>query len=274
MTSRRIMIPLTTFRIEYAQRYPLLIYPPQKVSVMNDKKCKKNSKPVNEKVNKPNILTDISLLSSQEPPIDQFHKIVANYRPHKIELGNENLYDYAINYFKKIRETPPLMIVPSPKNPAEYPLISYKTSMSPLFLYKTEKITVEDTKTQLNKAVSEAPHAYKKLYVSCLTECPFTGKIDVDYTLHELCLYYHKYELDEITLCDTCGKLSFENFRYLVSSLLLFGVPKSRIGFQFRITDDFYYIQRYAREHGFMKWDVVETPVYIKRRQISYEDII
>ena len=223
---------------------------------------------------KSNILTDISLLSSQEPPIDQFHKIVANYCPHKIELGNENLYDYAINYFKKIRETPPLMIVPSPKNPAKYPLISYKTSMSPLFLYRTEKITVDDTKTKLNKAVYEAPHAYKKLYVSCLTECPLTGKIDVDYTLHELCLYYHKYELDEITLCDTCGKLTFENFRYLVSSLLLFGVPKSRIGFQFRITDDFYYIQRYARDHGFMKWDVVETPVYIKRRQISYEDII
>ena len=235
---------------------------------------KKKSKVVYDKLSKPNILTDISLLTSHESPIDQFHKIIANCKPDKIELGNENLYDYATDYFEKKRQTPPLLIVPSPKNPAKYPIISYKTSMSPMYQSKMERISVEDTKTKLIEAAIQAPHAYKKLYVSCLTECPLTGPVDIDYTLHEICVYHHRYQLDEITLCDTCGKLTFENFQYLMSCLSLFGVPKSRIGFQFKMTDDFYYIRRYARDNGWLKWDVVDRPMYLQGRHISYEDII
>lgn len=222
---------------------------------------------------KPNILTDISLLKSREPPIDHFHKIVANYRPNKIQLINEYLYDYAIHYFKERKEDPPIMFVPSPQNPADYPFISYKTSMSPVYQLKTQNITIEETKRKITDVMSRAPQSYKKLYVSCLTQCPFAGPIDVDYTLHELCVYYHKYGIDELSLCDTCGKLDYENFRYLVSCLSYFGIPKSRIGFQFRMTDDFQYMRRYARENGLLNWDVVETPAYKYGRQISYEDL-
>lgn len=223
-------------------------------------------------LHKPLILTDISLLYSRESPIDQFHKTITNRQPHKIQLINESLYDYAKEYFKQRGQTPPLMIVPSPKNPAKYSIISYKTSMSPIYQIKRENITVEETKTTLKCLNNQAPDAYKKLYVNCLTECPYSGPIDVDYTLYELC-QYHKYGLDEITLCDTCGKLDYENFRYLVSCLIYFGVPKSRIGFQFRMTADFPYIRRYAQENGFLKWDVVDSPVYEKGRPISYADL-
>jgi len=219
---------------------------------------------------KPNVLTDVSLLHSREPTIDQFHKIVANHRPHKIELGNESLYDYAIQYFEKRRQDPPLLIVHSPKNPTIYPLISYRTSISPLYQTITEKMTVKE----IHQKLEEAPRcAYKKLYVTCLTECPVTGPIDVAETLHEVCRYFHRYDLDEISLCDTCGTLTYENFRYLVSSLLFFGVPTSRVGFQLRKTADFPYMRRYAREHGWLNWDVVDTPVYRQGSQISYEDI-
>jgi hypothetical protein len=45
-----------------------------------------------------NVLTDISLLNSREPDIDQFHKVITNRQPHKIQLPNESLYDYATKY--------------------------------------------------------------------------------------------------------------------------------------------------------------------------------
>lgn len=222
---------------------------------------------------KPGILTDVSLLSTREPDIDQFHRIITNNRPHKIELGNEFLYDYAKKYFKERKQVSPILIVSSPKNPNNYPLVSYKTSISPIYQIKTENITLEETKIQLKHVVAKTPQSYKKLYVSCLTECPFAGPIDIDTTLYELCLYYHKYGINELSLCDTCGKLDYESFRYLVSSLSHFGIPKSRIGFQFRMTADFPYIRRYAEEYGYYKWDVVDSPIHRKNRVISYEDI-
>ena len=223
-------------------------------------------------LHKPLILTDISLLYSHESPIDQFHKIITNHRPHKIQLTNESLYDYATQYFKKRGQSSPVMIVPSPKSPAKYPVVSYKTSISSIYQIKRENITLEETRATLKYLTNQAPTTYKRLYVECLTECPYSGPIDVDYTLYELC-QYHKYGLDEIILCDTCGKLDYESFRYLVTCLIYFGIPKSRIGFQFRLTADFPYIRRYAQENGLIKWDVVDSPVHKKERPISYKDI-
>jgi len=234
----------------------------------------KEFKPPAKLFHKPNILTDISLLKSREPDIDQFHKIITSRQPHKIQLPNESLYDYAKDYFKQRKQLSPILIVPSPKNPRDYPMISYNTSISPIYQIKTENITIEQTKAKLKHVVSKTPQTYKRLYVSCLTECPYAGPIDVDTTLYELCTYYHKYGVDELTLCDTCGKLNYENFRYLVSSLSYFGIPKSRIGFQFRMTDEFHYKLMYAEENGFYKWDVVDSPIHRKNRAISYEDIL
>ena len=222
---------------------------------------------------KPGILTDVSLLSSREPDIDEFHKIITNRQPHKIQLSNESLYDYATKYFKQRKQVSPILIVPSPKDPKQYPYISYQTSISPIYQIKTENITIEETKAKLKYVISRTPKTYKKLYVSCLTECPYAGSIDIDTTLYELCTYYHKYGIDELSLCDTCGKLDYENFQYLVSCLSYFGIPKSRIGFQFRMTVDFPYIRRYAEENGYYKWDVVDSPIHRKNRTISYDDI-
>jgi hypothetical protein len=222
---------------------------------------------------KPGILTDVSLLSSREPDIDEFHKIITNRQPHKIQLSNEYLYDYATKYFKQRKQVSPILIVPSPKDPKQYPYISYQTSISPIYQIKTENITIEETNAKLKYVISRTPKTYKKLYVSCLTECPYAGSIDIDTTLYELCTYYHKYGIDELSLCDTCGKLDYENFQYLVSCLSYFGIPKSRIGFQFRMTVDFPYIRRYAEENGYYKWDVVDSPIHRKNRTISYDDI-
>jgi hypothetical protein len=39
------------------------------------------------------------------------------------------------------------------------------------------------------------------------------------------------------------------------------------------MTADFHYMLMYAEENGFYKWDVVDSPVYEKGRQISYADV-
>ena len=233
----------------------------------------KGFKPLSKTFDKLNVLTDISMLNSREPDIDQFHKVITSRQPHKIQLPNESLYDYATKYFKQRKQLSPILIVPSPKDPKKYPYVSYNTSISPIYQIKKENITIDETKANLKHILSKTPQTYKKLYVSCLTECPYAGQIDIDSTLYELCTYYHKYGVDELSLCDTCGKLNYENFRYLVSSLSFFGIPKSCIGFQFRMTDDFHYMLMYAEENGFYKWDVVDTPIYRKKRAISYDDL-
>lgn len=241
---------------------------------MISRRILKGFKPPSKTFDKLNVLTDISMLKSREPDIDQFHKVITSRQPHKIQLPNESLYDYATNYFKERKQLSPILIVPSPKNPKKYPYVSYKTSISPIYQIKKENITIDETKANLKHILLKTPQTYKKLYVSCLTECPYAGPIDIDTTLYELCTYYHKYGIDELSLCDTCGKLDYENFRYLVSSLSYFGIPKSRIGFQFRMTADFHYMLMYAEENGFYKWDVVDSPpIHRKNRAISYDDL-
>jgi hypothetical protein len=241
---------------------------------MISRRILKGFKPPSKTFDKLNVLTDISMLNSREPDIDQFHKVITSRQPHKIQLPNESLYDYATKYFKERKQLSPILIVPSPKDPKRYPFVSYNTSISPIYQIKKENITIDETKANLKHILSKTPQTYKKLYVNCLTECPYAGPIDIDTTLYELCTYYHKYGVDELSLCDTCGKLDYENFRYLVSSLSFFGIPKSRIGFQFRMTADFHYMLMYAEENGFYKWDVVDSPpIHRKNRAISYDDL-
>jgi len=241
---------------------------------MISRRILKGFKPPSKTFDKLNVLTDISMLNSREPDIDQFHKVITSRQPHKIQLPNESLYDYATKYFKERKQLSPILIVPSPKDPKRYPFVSYNTSISPIYQIKKENITIDETKANLKHILLKTPQTYKKLYVSCLTECPYAGPIDIDTTLYELCTYYHKYGVDELSLCDTCGSLNYENFRYLVSSLSFFGIPKSRIGFQFRMTADFHYMLMYAEENGFYKWDVVDSPpIHRKNRAISYDDL-
>jgi hypothetical protein len=226
------------------------------------------------------ILTDISLLQTNNSMcvVDKFHNIVLRYNPTYIELGNLphtisewSLYDYIQNYLKKTNNTTKLYVT-SPNNNELYPHTSFWTSISSVYQYKKENITINEIK-QMFTALKQN-NIHKKLYVSCVNDCPFSGPIDIDYSLHELCCYYHYYTFDEICLCDTCGNLTYENFKYLVQSMIVFGVPKSKIGFQLRMNKDTEKIVRYGIINGFVRWDVVSescgsTNGYLTNKQIE-----
>jgi hydroxymethylglutaryl-CoA lyase len=192
---------------------------------------------------------------------DLLHEIVFVEKPHKIEVGSfvsphllpimgdtDQMFHYASNInhnyehsksiFPKALEI--YVLIPSYKKLEEalnhqVKHMSFITSCSNSFQKKNINKTIEETKEDLDKIFEvlkkpENQDIKKKLYISCITECPIEGKIDIDFILHEICRYNIIYELDEICLSDTCGTLTFEDYKYIVETLFYFGVAKSKIG--------------------------------------------
>ena len=130
-----------------------------------------------------NIFTDVSLITgSQSSPIDIFHNVIFNHSPHFIETGknkveqkltsHDSIYPYALNFLKNVKPHQyPIsgVYAMDPEKPDEFPMISYRTSISPIYQKKTENISIEDTKKNFESLI-KYPHSYKKLYVSCLSE--------------------------------------------------------------------------------------------------------
>lgn len=225
------------------------------------------------------ILTDVTLLQQNNTVciVDKFHKVITNHRPEYMDLGkvikamdNWSFHNYANNYLEKRDIQTPKLYVTSPNEPEKYSHISFWTSLSSIYQNKTENLTIKETKQLLK---TELNNTHKKLYVSCVSECPLTGPINIDYTLHELCRYYHQYTFDEITLCDSCGSLTYEDFKYLAWTMTVFGVPKSKIGFQLRMNKDSKQIVQYGYTNGFLRWDVVGDFEESKMGILTYKNI-
>lgn len=233
------------------------------------------------------VFTDVSLIAgSQSPSIDVFHNVIFNHSPNFIECGknkkeknltnNESIYPYALDFLKKnvkLEKYPVSGIyMMDPEEPGEYPMISYRTSISSIYQNKTENISIEDTKKKF-ETFNDNAHSYKKLYISCLNECPYGGLIDIDMTLHEICRYYHQYNFDEISLCDTCASLSFEELKYLLTSCFIFGIPKSKIALQLSLNEYSMENVWFASNYGIRKWDVIADDYGSKRGILTYNMI-
>ena len=227
------------------------------------------------------ILTDISLRF--EPMEDlakkqtRFHEIITTYSPDYIEVGalkvtpiigdTTPMFQYA-NDYKRFRGgyTEYYVFVPtfSKLNEAlthNVTHMSFITSVSHPFQQNKMNRTMHETKADLRaicKKLEPRKDIRKKLYISCITECPYAGKLDLDYILHELCKYHHHYSFDELCLSDTHGTLTFENYKYLVDALYVFGVPKSKIGVQLHMKDmkETEQIVRYSLKNGFIRFDI------------------
>lgn len=197
---------------------------------------------------------------------DLFHEIVFVEHPDNIEVGSfvspnvlpimgdtdqmfqyasnmKQIYDETNSHFQKPFEL--CVLVPS-YNKLEVALnnnvkyMSFLTSCSNSFQKKNVNKTLDETKEDLDKIFDvlkkpENQSIKKKLYVSCITECPIEGKIDMDYILHEIFKYNAKYELDEICLSDTCGTLTLEEYKYIVETLIYFGVLRTKIGLHLHV---------------------------------------
>ena len=222
---------------------------------------------------------------------DLLHEIVFVEKPNKIEIGSfvsphllpimgdtDQMFHYASNMKHLYEESKPIfpktleiyVLVPSYKKLEEalnnnVKHMSFITSCSNSFQKKNVNKTIEETKEDLDKIFEvlkkpENQDIKKKLYVSCITECPIEGKLDIDLILHEILRYHTKYELDEICLSDTCGTLSYENYTYIVETLIHFGVLRTKIGVHLHVDTsnqgEVKNIVNYSLKNNISKFDV------------------
>lgn len=141
--------------------------------------------------------------------------------------------------------------------------VSFITSVSNAFQQKNIHRTLDETKKELIKMdmlVKDIPVVRKKLYISCITECPIDGKQDIDYVLREILLYHTEYTFEELCLSDTCGTLTADEYVYLLDSLLFFGVPASKISLHLHVNegnhDDIRRILWHSFDCGVNQFDV------------------
>ena len=196
--------------------------------------------------------------------IDIFHSIMFNYRPTKIEIGSIvnpkiipimadslKIHKYAANFIKTAASYDPdlYMVVPNKKGlgvALENGIknFSFLTAVSDSFQKKNVNKTIQETKKELEemfKIVDSLPENEfkKKLYISCINECPLEGKIDNDIIIHEILNYHKNFPLvDEYCLSDTCGSLKFDNYQYILDACLFFGIPSTKISLHLHINKE------------------------------------
>jgi len=141
--------------------------------------------------------------------------------------------------------------------------LSFITSVSDEFQKKNTNQTLVETKENLHKMFSmlENPKEYRiKLYISCINKCPIRGIIDTEHIIREIFYYHENFQCQEICLSDTCGELSIEEFRKIIDSCLLFGIPSSQIGLHLHYLpekkENLKQIVHYALQNKINKFDV------------------
>lgn len=221
-----------------------------------------------------------------------FNTINTKYMPQSIEVGSlcsykllpimadtRALHTYAISAFEQ--DTKPhsknaYVLIPSIsklRNAINYGMthLSFITSISNIFQLKNTNMTLTQVKsdfTQIFEMLQGEPEREKystKLYISCINECPISGKIDNDFIVNEILNYNTKFSFDELCLSDTCGTLLYDDFTYIVETIHFFGVPLSKISLHLHVSptnlENLEHILRYCFRNGIRKFDVsmIET---------------
>ena len=189
-----------------------------------------------------------------------YNHIISNYKPKNIEIGsyvnkkvlpvfndteelftfvekNNKDYENLINHYVLVPNEHQLLN--SIKNGVKN--FSFITSVSNSFQLKNTKMTLEQSDSSLlnmlyllddSAKITEIPTV--KLYVSCINECPFVGKIDNDFIVNRL-LKLNKMKVDTICLSDTCGTLNDEDFEYIVDTCAFFGLPLNKFSLHLHV---------------------------------------
>jgi isopropylmalate/homocitrate/citramalate synthase len=135
------------------------------------------------------------------------------------------------------------------------------SSVSSKYLEKTHNISLDENKENISNIVKmlETIH-YKKLYIYCVNKCPFLGTIDNKFILHEIFDYNMKYNFDELCISDNTGTLSFDDYKYIVDSVVFFGVPKTNLSLDLYVnTRNIHEIEkiiRYSLRNNISKFNV------------------
>ena len=223
---------------------------------------------------------------------ETFNTIQSTYQPQAIEVGSlcsykllpimtdtKNIHNYAqrylntepINYNKGV-----YVLIPSISKlqlAIDYGMthLSFITSVSNIFQVKNTNITLSQVKSdfkQMFEILKNQPNYdkyVKKLYISCINECPISGKLDVDFVINEIVKYGTVFSFDELCLSDTCGTLLYDDFVYIVETINYFGVPFSKISLHLHFSKNnlanLEQILCFCFRNGIRKFDVsiVET---------------
>lgn len=121
---------------------------------------------------------------------------------------------------------------------------SFITSVSNEFQIRNNKKSIKDTKEDFSRIfemIIREPGSRNfqtKLYISCINECPFIGKIDNDTVVNEIIFYYNNYLFDELCLSDTMGSLNSDDFEYIIQKCRELGINTSKISLHLHVKND------------------------------------
>jgi hydroxymethylglutaryl-CoA lyase len=216
--------------------------------------------------------------------IDIFQKIMNQYNPQSLEIGSivspkiMPIMEDTLEFHKEINSILQSSTV-NPMNPNIYVVVpntntlatamdhgvqhySFLTSVSEYFQYRNMRKTIKQTKDDFAKSMEmiKNPNSKKKLYISCINQCPIAGRIDNDWIVHELLDYHKKFAFDEFCLSDTCGTITYDDFEYIVDSITYFGLQSSKISVHLHVspknTDNIKQILKYCFRNKINKFDV------------------
>jgi isopropylmalate/homocitrate/citramalate synthase len=226
-----------------------------------------------------------------------FSSIYTQYKPQILEIGSlcsykllpimsdtRELYDYVVKEIERNDDhiTQTYVLIPSIKKlqtAIQYGMthFSFITSASPAFQLKNTNRTLEQVKREFSQLCDidlyqlclllngQLPleNFTKKLYISCINECPISGKIDNDFIIKELLHYHYAYSFDELCLSDTCGTLLYQDFEYIIETIHFFGIPLSKVSLHLHVSniENLEHILRYCFRKGIRKFDIsaIET---------------
>jgi len=215
------------------------------------------------------------------------HDILFEERPTKIEMGSIvsakilpimsdsiEMYHYATQNADKYYTNPPAfyLLVPNLQRlkiatENRVPNISFITSVSNTFQLKNTNKTIDETKQELNSMLiflRDMPYyetMNRKLYISCITECPLIGKQSIDYICGEIREYHENYDFTELCLSDTCGTLTPTDFVQIAKQCIMnYNIPVSKISLHLHVNESRQHVIKQIIKHaltvGINKFDV------------------
>ena len=121
---------------------------------------------------------------------------------------------------------------------------SFVSSASNLFLFKNIRQDFNRNYEELSQIAYLLDNLYSKkdqyktkLYMSCINECPISGKLN-NMNIVEQLLQINHLKFDMICLSDTCGTLEPDDFEFIVDKCNELGLPYSKLGLHLHVKTD------------------------------------
>jgi hydroxymethylglutaryl-CoA lyase len=226
--------------------------------------------------------------------IQIYNKIIKNYNPTNLEIGScvnnkilpifkdtEELFRH-VEDSKQVfqREIEHYVLVPNEeqlKNALNFGVknFSFITSVSNRFQLKNTKMLIRENLINLHKMMNILDDYSKssvkvencnilkpynvKLYVSCINECPFEGKIPISNIVGEL-FSLNIFKFDRICLSDTCGTLSHSDFVNIINTTKKIGLDINKFSLHLHVKpereNEVEAIVHTALDYGITEFDV------------------